>query len=109
MSLEFFGRRRDGQGFGEVEDLVQPKILSIVPRRLMGRQVAPLDVIHDGGGLLEAQNVGSLTRAYHFGCIGVSLILLGVHLLAYGILSIFTQRASKRKHWQKKPILTSGF
>ena len=62
MPLEFFRRRRDGQGFGEVEDLLQPEILSIVPRRLMGCQVAPLDVIHDGGSLLETQYVGSLAR-----------------------------------------------
>lgn len=62
MSLEFSRRRGDGQGLGQIEDLLRSEILSIVFRRLIGCKVASLDVIHDGGSLLETQNMGRLAR-----------------------------------------------
>jgi hypothetical protein len=75
----------------------------------MGSQEALLGVIHDGRGLLEAQNISSIACTDHFGVIGVSVILWGVHLFDRCIFSIFNKRASKRNRRRGKPLFRSVF
>ena len=62
MALEFFRRWRNGQGCGKIQNVLPAEELSVIGVCRIGGQVAFLDVVHYGQGLLEAQNVGNLAR-----------------------------------------------
>ena len=60
VSLEFFRWWRNGQGCGKLQNILPAEVPSIVGVCRIGGQVASLDIVHYGQGLLEAQNVGGL-------------------------------------------------
>ena len=79
MPLEFFRGWWNGQRCGEIQNILPVEVLSIVDVCSMGGQVALLDIVHYGQGLLETQNMGGLAGTDHILFTDIFLITLGVH------------------------------